>query len=166
MVNETHYLVQLQALPDRTPPVIRLRSFLKAAWRSYRLRCLGVWEGRSMSEMNLVDALAGRISDVVEALGVLDDLAHLRALPPLVLATALCEVDKLAGDLEALVQLLQAPGSLEEPNCLERKTRDDTGRSARPARPHPQAGQHCASWCANRTSPPAGRILASRRAGG
>jgi hypothetical protein len=32
-------LVELLALPDDVPPVVRLRKFLKAALRSYRLRC-------------------------------------------------------------------------------------------------------------------------------
>jgi hypothetical protein len=33
------FLVELRALPDEVPPVVRLRKFLKAALRAYGLRC-------------------------------------------------------------------------------------------------------------------------------
>jgi hypothetical protein len=33
------FLVELRALPDSVPAVIRLRKFLKAALRAYNLRC-------------------------------------------------------------------------------------------------------------------------------
>jgi hypothetical protein len=38
------YRVDLVALPDRTPGVVRLRAFLKAALRQYRLRATRVAE--------------------------------------------------------------------------------------------------------------------------
>jgi hypothetical protein len=34
------YRLDLEALPDDVPPIIRLRRFLKAALRSYRLKCV------------------------------------------------------------------------------------------------------------------------------
>jgi hypothetical protein len=36
------FLVELTALPDDVPPVVRLRKFLKRALRAYRLRCVRV----------------------------------------------------------------------------------------------------------------------------
>jgi hypothetical protein len=40
----SEFLVHLKALPDRVPGIVRLRRFLKAALRVYRLRCLAVQE--------------------------------------------------------------------------------------------------------------------------
>jgi hypothetical protein len=40
--DEADFVLRLRALKDRTPAVQRLRAFLKAALRSYRLRCVEV----------------------------------------------------------------------------------------------------------------------------
>jgi hypothetical protein len=40
------FTVDLVALPDEVPAVVRLRAFLKRALRSYRLKCVRVVESR------------------------------------------------------------------------------------------------------------------------
>lgn len=40
------YVVTLEAMPSDAPAIIRLRAFLKAALRSYRLKAVKIVEGQ------------------------------------------------------------------------------------------------------------------------
>ena len=44
MNDRPRFLVTLEALPDDVPAVVRLKKFMKAALRAYRLRCASARE--------------------------------------------------------------------------------------------------------------------------
>jgi hypothetical protein len=45
MMPDPEFTVTLRAAPGDTPGIVRLRQFLKHAWRAWRLRCVALKAG-------------------------------------------------------------------------------------------------------------------------
>jgi hypothetical protein len=129
------YLIRLRPQPGGVPPAVRLKRFLKSAWRGYHLRCITAEEvpagsstnrrgDRIMSESSLVAAVTERLADLVEALDRVNAVVQARPLPTLLLAETLVELAKTGAVLDALADLLrcQEPATdLPTPSGKERR---------------------------------------------
>jgi hypothetical protein len=73
---EPRYVVVLDALPADSPPIIRLRHFLRVALRAYRLKAVEVLEGEAAASGDEVAKLRRDVQQLR------DRLAERAAFPP------------------------------------------------------------------------------------